>query len=107
MAFPRPYKPAIVWRDLKAFLGEQGRYKYLFAFLSILMPTLLIAGFYVDSRVDPPGPQIIYIQNWPADRSDAEIKAQQKIDQAKRDAALEKRRRQFQKADEDLKRLGL
>ena len=37
----------------------------------------------------------------------AEIVAEQKVDQARREKAMEERRRQWQKVDEDLKRLGI
>lgn len=93
-----------MWRDLRLFLAGQERYKLLFAVLSILMPALIVIGFYVDSRVDPPGPQLIYVNSWPADRTDAEITAQQKIDQAKRDAETAERQRQFKELE---KRLGI
>ena len=42
-----------------------------------------------------PGPQLIYVESWPADRSDEEIKAQQKIDQAARDKAHKERQEMF------------
>jgi hypothetical protein len=104
MAFPRPKSPAAAWRDFCTFIGQRGRHKILFALIAVAMPLLIVTGFYFDSRVDPPGPQLIYAESWPADRSDEQIKAQQKIDQARRDAALAERRRQFQALE---RRLGM
>jgi hypothetical protein len=102
MAFPRPSSPANAWRDLRAFLDQQGRYKILFAMFALAMPSLIVLGFYVDSQPDRPKPQIIYVENWPESRSDAQIKADQKVDQARRDAFKAERRRQFQRLEKQL-----
>lgn len=104
MAIPRPSRPAVVWRDLKNFLAGRQRHQLLFAALSVMIPALLIAGFYVDSHVEPPKPEMMFLPSWPATRSDAEIIAQQKIDQKKREAAQAEKRRQFQQLE---KRLGI
>jgi len=103
MALPRPSSPTAAWRDLKAFLGQQERHKFVFAAIAILIPVVIVSGFYVDSNIKPEA-QIIYVQSWPADRTDEQIKAQQKIDQAKRDKEVAERRRQYQELE---KRLGI
>jgi hypothetical protein len=105
--FPRPSTPRALWHDLTSFAAERGRHRILIAIVSVLIPMVIVLGFYVDSRVEEPPLGVIYVENWPADRSDAEIVAQQKIDQAKRDAAIEKKRQEFQRADEALERMGL
>ena len=104
MAIPRPSKPSAVWRDLKNFLAGEQRYKYLFGALAIVMPALLIAGFYVDSRVEPPKPTMYFLPSWPADRSDAEIIALQKIDQKKLEARRAAKQQEFQRVAD---RLGI
>jgi hypothetical protein len=43
---------------------------------------------------------------FPADRTDAQIIAQNKADQKIRDAALAERRRQFQKVDDAMTKMG-
>lgn len=101
-AIPKPSGPRAVWRDFRAFLSAEQRYRYVGLALAVFMPALILAGFYVDSRVDPPKPQIIYAQSWPADRSDAEIVKQNIADQKKLDAFREKRRQQFQKVADQL-----
>ena len=103
MALPRPSSPLAAWRDLKAFLGQQERHKFVFAAIAVIIPMVIVAGFYVDANIKPE-PQIIYVENWPADRTDDQIKAEQKIDQAKRDKAAAERRRQYQELE---KRLGI
>lgn len=98
MAFPRPAKPHALWADLKALLLEGQRHKLLFGAMSIAMPALILFAFNKDARTNIlPGRSITYIQSWPADRSDAEIIAQQKIDQKKKEAADAERRAQYQR----------
>lgn len=113
--FPRPVAPLRAIRDLRLFLVSRQKHELIFGFLSIAITTLLIAGFYVDSRVEKPWKRDIqYVESWPLDRSLEQIRAQQKIDMEQkklRDAELEKRRqermRQFQKVDRQLDALGL
>ena len=100
--FPRPSSPRVVWHDLRTFLGRRERHQWLFAFLSILMPALIVLGLYLDSRTDPRPAQIIYVQSWPENRSDAEIIALQKIDQKKREAQFAERRRQYRRLADQL-----
>jgi hypothetical protein len=47
------------------------------------------------------------VQSWPASRTDAQIVADQKRDQALREAAQRERQREFRKVDKDLDRLGI
>lgn len=104
MALPRPSSPAVALRDLRAFLATRERHQLVFAALAVLMPALIIVGLYLDSRTDPPGPQLIYANSWPATRSDDEIRAQQKIDQAIKDKALAEKRAAYQRLE---KKLGM
>ena len=103
MSLPRPSTPAAAWRDLRAFLGTRNRTQFLFALLAIAMPMLIVLGFVIDSNIRPQA-QIIYVESWPANRSEEEILADQKKDQIKRDAIRRERQRQFQELE---KRLGM
>ena len=103
MALPRPSSPRTAWYDLKAFFSGRQRHKLLFGLLAILMPAIIVYGFIRDGRTNIlPGRSIMYIQSWPADRSDAEIIAQQKIDQKKREAAMLERQRSYQRLEKQL-----
>lgn len=103
MAFPRPSRPRALWADLTAFLREGQRHKLLFGAMSIAMPALILLGFNKDARTNIlPGKSITYIQSWPADRSDADIVAQQKIDQKKKEAADAERRASYQRLADQL-----
>ena len=95
---PRPSSPAVAWRDFVATIRDQKRkrQKLLIALASVMMPVIIVTAFYHDANIKPT-PRLIYVESWPASRTDAEIKAQQKIDEAKRQKRLQERRRQFQK----------
>jgi hypothetical protein len=108
MALPRPSSPRAVWADLRAFAGERRAHHWVAALVAIAMPIALIILFLTDGRTNiAPGEQIIYVASWPADRTDEQIKAEQKIDQAKREAAQKERQAQFKRLDEKLDRLGI
>lgn len=102
--FPRPASPRVLWQDLRAFVAARQRHEIFFAFLSIAITSTIVFVFYIDSRVKPPKPEVQFVQSWPESRTDGEIIAQQKIDQAKKDAQAAKRRADFQKLAD---RLGI
>lgn len=108
MPLPRPASPRALWADLRAFTSERRPHHWVAAALAIAIPVAIVFVFYLDGRTNIlPGPQLIYVESWPANRSDEEIKAQQKIDQAWRDKANKERQEMFKKHDEQLERLGL
>jgi hypothetical protein len=94
--------------DLRRFLRSRGRHEVVFLFAALFVCFLIVGGFFLSSRIIKPyqPPTIIYVQSWRADRTDAEIIAQQKIDLAKKkidDAKLEKLKAEQRAA---YKRLG-
>jgi hypothetical protein len=115
MEYLARFSPFRAIRDLRLFLSHRQPYELGFLALSVLITGLLIGGFVKDSRVEREyRPNIIYVQNWRADRSIEEIRAQQKIDapiEAKRKADYEKRqadmRAAFKKYDDKLTKWGL
>lgn len=75
---------------------------------AVAIPLGILFLFDLDGRTNlGPRPQLIYVESWPAGRTDAEIKAQQKIDQAARDKALKERQEMFQRHSEQLERIGI
>ncbi|HVI98115.1 MAG TPA: hypothetical protein VM657_03530 [Sphingomonas sp.] len=114
MRLLRFLSPFRAYRDLRLFMAQRHPHQLLFGFLSIALTALLIAGFYHDANIKKPYEKhIIYVEQWPANRSEAEILAQQKIDmkiKAKRmaeiEAAQEKRRATFQRIDNQLDAWG-
>ena len=101
--FPRPVGPRAAWRDFRAFVRQRGREQWIGAALAVLVTIIIIIEFLVDSQINTaPPPRIIYVQEYKADRTDAEIIAQQKIDQAAKEAAQKEKQRQFQKLEKQL-----
>nr|WP_286207769.1 hypothetical protein [Hephaestia sp. MAHUQ-44] len=106
--------PLRAYRDLRLFLGQRHPHQVLFGLLAIVVTGLILGGFYHDSHFEKPYKRnIIYVEQWRADRSDAEILAQQKIDMkikakqiAEFEAAREKRRAQFERIDNQLTAWG-
>lgn len=98
--FPRPVGPRAALGDLAAFLRQRSREQVIGAVLALLSTIIVVILFLVDSKVNTaPGPRLIYVESWSANRTDAEIVEQQKKDQAaKREAELEKQR-QFQRLE--------
>ncbi|HEX7930918.1 MAG TPA: hypothetical protein VF470_08460 [Sphingomicrobium sp.] len=101
--FPKPVGPRAALADLRAFMRQRSREQFIGAALAVLVTMIIIIEFLVDSKINTaPPPQVVYAESWKADRTDAEIIAQQKIDQAKRDAAAKEKQRQFQKLEKEL-----
>ena len=108
MPLPRPARPSVLWADIRAFTRQRPRHQWVAALLALLVPGCIVTSFYLDSQTNlTPRQTIIYVESWPADRSDEEIRAKQQADIARRKAAEEERRRQFQQWDEQLNRLGI
>lgn len=103
---PPTSSPRTAYRDLIAvFRHADNRDRILAITLSILITIIILILFFVDSKINTaPPPQITYVQEYKAGRTDADIIADQKKDQAKREAAAKERQRQFQKLE---KRLGI
>lgn len=101
--FPKPSSPRAAIADLLAFMRQRSPEQRLGAALSFLVTLIIVIIFFVDSSINTaPPPQIIYVENYRADRSDAEIIADQKKDEAERQAALKEQQRQFQKLENQL-----
>ena len=108
MPLPRPAGPVVLWNDIRAFMRDRPRHQWVAGLLSVTIPMAILVGFYVESYMRAqPSPQVIYINNWPADRSDAEIRAKQQADMARERAIQAERQRQFQRLEKQAERLGI
>lgn len=108
--FPRPVRPRVLIADIRRlWRGSTNRYKLVFGAIAIAMTSLIVTGFILDSRwlVPPDGPKVIYAEDFPANRTDEQIREDQWADARKRRAAAEERRRQWKKLDDQLSRYGL
>jgi len=101
--FPRPSSPRAAIRDLAAFVRHREREHLIGASLAVLITAIIVIEFLVDSKIGTTAPpQITYVELYPSNRTDAQIIADEKKDQAARDAAKKERQRQFQKLEKQL-----
>ena len=101
--FPRPVGPRAALRDLMAFARHGSYEQRIGAALSVLVTIIIVILFFVDSKINTaPPPQVVYVDSWGLNRTDAEIVEQQKKDQAAKEAAAGERQRQFQKLEKQL-----
>src|SRR3954447_14023394 len=96
--FPRPSSPVAAFRDLAAFMRQRSREQVIGGALAVLITAIIVIEFLVDAKINTaPPPQVVEVQLYAPNRTDAEIIADQKKDQAAKDAAIKERQRQFQK----------
>ena len=108
MALPRPAKPSVAFNDLRDFLKQRPSHRWFAATLAVIIPIAILAAFFVDASMSAqPRPDIHYFNSWPADRSDAEIKASQRAAVERRGAIQEERQRQFQRLQKQAEGLGI
>lgn len=101
--FPRPSSPRVAFNDLRAFLRQRSREQVIAAALAVLITVIIVIEFVVDAKINTaPPPRVTYVELYSANRTDAEIVADQKKDQAAKEAAAKERQRQFQKLENQL-----
>ena len=101
--FPKPVGPRAAIADLRAFMSHRSREQFIGAALAILVTMIIVIEFLVDSKINTaPPPTVVEVQLYDSNRTDAQIVAQQKVDQTKRDARLKEKQRQFQKLENEL-----
>ncbi len=101
--FPRPVSPRAAIADLLAFMRHSSQEQRIGAALALLVTAIIVIEFLVDAKLGTaPPPQITYVDLYSSNRTDAEIIAEQKKDQAAKEAAIKERQRQFQKLENQL-----
>ena len=114
MTFLRFFSPLRAYRDLRFFLAARKKHELWFLLLSLALTLIILWMFVKDSYFEKTyRPNIIYVEQWPLNRTDEQIKAQQKIDEAKRNIARAefekkqaKNREGFKKIDDALTKWG-
>jgi len=114
MTFLRHLSPVRAIRDLRFFLAQRRQHELWFMLLAMAITLVVLWAFVKDSHIEAPYERnIIYVESWPITRTEEQIKAQQKIDQAKKHIAEEdfaKRRKakqqEFKKVDDWLTNHG-
>ncbi|TGX53262.1 hypothetical protein E5A73_10415 [Sphingomonas gei] len=114
MAFLKNLSPTGAFRDLRLFFGTRRPHQFGFMGLALAVTGVILFVFFKDNHFERPYERnIIYVEQWPITRTDEQIKAQQKIDQAKKAiqrAEFEKRRKakqaEFKRLDDKLESWG-
>lgn len=100
---PKPSSPRAVFRDFMSFVRQREREHVIGASLAFLVTLIILLVFLIDPKVNTAPPeQITYADIYPANRTDAEIIADQKKDAAARAAFKKEKQRQFQEIENKL-----
>lgn len=95
--FPKPSSPLAAFRDLAAFMRQRSREQVIGGALAVLVTTIIVIIFLVDPKINTaPPPQVVEVELYPSNRTDAQIAADQKKDMAEQKAARKEQQRQYQ-----------
>jgi len=95
--------PRAALRDLRSFMAQRSREQLIGASLAILSTLIIIIIFFVDAKINTaPPPTVVEVELFDSNRTDAEIVADQKEAQAKREALKKERQRQFKELQDKL-----
>jgi len=99
--FPPTSGPRAALADLTAFLRQRSREQVIGAALAVLVTIIILIIFIVDSKINTAAPStVVFVEDYPATRTDADIRADQQKASEERRKAEEARRREFQKLEE-------
>ena len=92
--------PRAALKDLTAFLRQRSREQMIAAALAVLVTIIIVIIFFVDSKINTaPPPQIVYVESYGPDRTDADIVADQKKASEDRRKAEQARQQEFKKLE--------
>jgi len=101
--FPRPSSPVAAFADLAAFMRQRSREQVIGGALAVLVTAIIVILFLVDPKVNTaPPPQVVEVELYSSNRTDAQIIADQKKDQANKEALKKERQRQFKQLAKQL-----
>ena len=97
---PPAVGPRAALSDLIAFLRQRSREQMIAAALAVLITIIIVIIFIVDSKINTaPPPTVVFVENYGPERTDADIKADQKKASEERRKAEEAKRKQFQELE--------
>lgn len=97
---PPAVGPRAALSDLKAFLKQRSREQVIGACLAVLVTIIIVIIFIVDSKINTAAPpQVVWVESYGPERTDADIRADQKKASEERRKAEEEKRRQFQELE--------
>jgi hypothetical protein len=96
--FPKPSSPRAALADLLAFMRQRSREQVIGACLAFLVTAIIVIEFLVDAKIGTaPPPQVVEVELYAPNRTDADIAADQTKDEAAKEAAQKEKQREFQK----------
>jgi hypothetical protein len=107
--FPRPVRPSRAIADLAQFLRQRRRHEMVFAALAVALTAAMVWAVVkqFEPKVEWKQPTVLYVEQWSAKRSAAEVQARLARDAPKEAAARKKleaeaaiRRAQFKRVGE-------
>ena len=108
MPLPRPATPRALVEDLRNFWQNRPRGQWIAAALAFSITTTIVVIFLIDSRsLAQPREQVMFLNSWPASRTDEQIRAQQRADQIERTRAERARQQEFRRIEQNMNRFGL
>lgn len=79
-------------------MRQRSREQVIGGALAFLVTAIIVIEFVVDAKIGTaPPPQVVEVELYPSNRTDADIIADQKKDQAKKEAAEKEKQREYQK----------
>lgn len=97
---PPAVGPRAALKDLAAFLRQRSREQVVAASLAVLITIIIVIIFLVDSKINTaPPPQVVWVENYGPERTDADIQTDQKKASEERHKAEEAKRKQFQELE--------
>ena len=97
---PPVSRPSVALRDLVAFLRQRSREQVIAAILAVLVTIIIVIIFFVDSKINTAPPeQVIFVENYAPNRTDADIVRDQKKAAEDRRRGEEAKRKQFQELE--------
>jgi hypothetical protein len=78
-------------------MRQREREHVIGAALAFLVTVIIVIEFVVDAKMDTAPPPVVEVQLYPANRTDADIVADQKKDMAEKKALEKEQQRQYQK----------
>ena len=100
---PPMHGPRAAFGDLAAFMRQRSREQVIGATLAILVTIIILILFFVDSKINTaPPPTVVMVDLYETNRTDAEIVADQKRDQAELERRQAESRAKFQEIQNQL-----
>jgi hypothetical protein len=92
--------PRAALRDLTNFMRQRSREQVIGASLAVLVTIIIVIIFLVDSKINTAPPQqVVWVEDFRADRTDADIIRDQKKASEERHKAEAAKRKQFQELE--------